>query len=737
MGNFFSNFFEGLFNIFLFLPYFFSVAKLLRTLLYPWKNLVQKKTIVGFSLNEWFSRITFNAISRIIGFLMRLAILISFLFFDLILIISVPFLILLSFIFIPFYFFINTLGKSKENRLLLLKNDFISGHTLKKENISFVETWFENTYHTYQNKKEWWKLKNLFSIPPLARDWAMGYTPFLDKYAYELTSSSYQDRIKYAIGREDELRQIEQVLSKSEEANVLIVGVEGVGKQTIIDSFAKKIYEGKTNTLLNYKRVMKLNLEAILTEVTDQKQREHFLEELFSEAESAKNVILVIENLEKYISSAPNHIDLTTSIAKFAEKETLQFIATSTPYLHEKFIFKNDKIHGLFIKVDVEEVSKEKAREILLNLALSLEKRYHVSIPFEAVQATVDKSEFYLTSIPFPEKAIEILDTATAAAFQNKKTVLIPDDIDKTLSQITHAPVTIDTETKNLLIDFEKILSSRIIGQPEAVTQLSAALRRSFVLLGKRKKPLAVFLFLGPTGVGKTETAKALSEIFFHNENRLLRFDMAMYQSEKDITNLIGSEETQNPGLLTKAIRDNPYGVLLLDEIEKSNKQLLNIFLTIFDEGYFVDGFGKRVDCKNLIIIATSNAASNVIFQKVSSTQTPQVQTNIINYLIEKNYFSPEFLNRFDGIVVYNILAQDSLFQIGKKIVYHLASSYKKSHNIDLTVSDQTLQNLVQNETHREFGARDLERVILKEVESVLDKKILEGTVKAGEQITL
>lgn len=752
MSKIFTNFFEGLFNIFLFLPYFFSIPTLTRTLFSPWRRLVAKKEAVGFSFGEWGSRLSFNFISRLIGFFMRLSIIIFFLLLEMLFLLLLPVIVMLFVLIWPFLYFLSTLGRSDAEKKAQLEKDFISTHALDKKNVPKVQQWFTNELEKSLKKTRWWELQHLFSIPPLARDWAVGYTPTLERYTEDLTAPDYQNKIRTLVGRRKELEDIQQILSKSEEANVLLVGEEGVGRQTIVDSLAKRIYEGKSNAFLNYKRVLKLNLEAILTEHLDQNERENFLEQLFQEASDAKNIIFMITDLDKYVSQGSGRTDLSVAIEKFAKRSTLQFIATATPFNFEKYIFPNAKISQLFTKIDLKEIDEQQAETILLHVALDFEKRYQLIIPYETVHAVIEKSEFYITHVPFPEKAIELLDSTCAYTSSIKKQTVIPNFVDIVVSNLTHAPTQLNEKIKKTLLDFEHVLATRIVAQNNAMSQLSSALRRAFVLLGKRKKPLASFLFLGPTGVGKTETAKALASVFFEDEKNLIRFDMSLYQSKEDIPKLIGSIESQNPGLLTQAIRDKTYGILLLDEIEKANRDLLNIFLTILDEGYFTDGTGHRVDCKNLIIIATSNAGSDFIFKQLvkqgndlnytqlgssESGLNKQSDSGLIQFLVEGNFFSPEFLNRFDGIILFQPLSQEALIEIAKKIVLDLVQLYKSTHKITLNVSDQTLENLVSKGYHPEFGARNLQRTIATEIEGEIAKKILSQSVREGGIIQL
>lgn len=733
VGKTLRDFLDALLNLFIFLPYFLSIPTLFKTLFNPWKNLIAKKTTVGFSFNEWLSRFSFNLISRVIGFIMRVFLILSFFICEIVFILALPIILVIFIATLPFRILITPLQKTEEEKKNIQRDTFIKPHMLQKDNLTQVNAWFEVYYQQNLLKKKWWKIDNLFSIPPLARDWAAGYTPVLDKYTDELTKGEYQERIKKIVGREKEIKQIEQILSKSQEANIILVGESGIGRQSIVDEFSRRIYMGKSNSLLNYKRVIRLNLEAILTAFVDQKQRENFLEELFSEASEAKNIILVVDNFERYISSGDiNHIDLSLPIEKFAKGNNLQFIGITTASLYDKYVFPNSAISQLFTKIDIEEVDKKECLEIILNLVFSFEQRYKLTIPFETAETIIEKSEFYITNVPFPEKAIELLETTCSFAAQQHKETLLPEDVNNILTQLTHSPTKLDQKTKKILVDFEKILSTRIISQSNAVNQLSAALRRSFLLLGKRKKPLASFLFLGPTGVGKTETAKVLADIFFQNQKGLVRFDMSLYQSKNDIPSLIGSVETQNPGLLTEAIRNNPYSVLLIDEIEKAHKDLLNIFLTILDEGYLTDGLGKKVDCKNLMIICTSNAGSDFIFEKVKNSTTIS-SDETIDYLVSKALFSPEFLNRFDGVIVFEPLTENALYTIAQRIILRINENYQNLHKIKIVVTDQFLKDLVKHGYSKEFGARNLERTISQEIESKVAKKVLEGNIKPGQ----
>ena len=694
------NFGEALINIFIFLPYFFSVSTLLKTLFQPWKNLIVKKTFVGFSFSDWANRFAFNIISRSIGAIMRLFIIAFYFILQTMSMIVLPFIALSFFLFTPIFYLFSLTQKTVQEEKDIFKKRFIENHLINNENLSQVEKWFEEYYKQHIRKMTWWKLQNLFSYPPLARDWAVGYTPILDQYTVDLATPSYLHHIKNIVDRKKEITEIEQILTKSVESNVIVVGEEGVGKHTIIDALAKKIYLGKTNTTLMYRRILKMNMEKVFGEKN--------FEDLLKEAEQAKNIILFIDNIDKYV-------DLTNSIEKFTKSNLIQVIGVTTPSAYQNFVYSNEKINRIFNKVDVYEISLEEAENILLDAVYSFELLYNVFIPYETIKEVVKKSEFYLTSIPFPEKAVDLLDSACVYA---KQKIVTPEIINIVLTEKTHIPTTISKQIKEKLLNLETLLFSKIIQQDEAVKKLSSALRRSFLLIGKRKKPLASFLFLGPTGVGKTETAKAIADVFFSNDidvqtghaPSLLRFDMSEFQSKYDIPKLIG--DSNDPGLLTSAIRKQGYGVLLLDEVEKADRDLINIFLTITDEGYFIDGLGKKVDCKNLVIIATSNAQS-------------------------ENVFSLEFLNRFDGIIKFESLNRESINILAKKIIAKISLDIFKLYKVKVFVSEKTIDLVSKKGFDPKFGARNLERTIRDEIEDKIAKFIFEGKTKPGETINV
>lgn len=747
MFSSFSTLTKALTDLFIFLPYYFSVDTLVKTLFAPWKRVVPKEKRVGFSFSTYFEDVGFDMVSRGIGFMMRSVTLFTYLILQILFVpISMIIVVMYGILIAPIHLIFKSFEKSPEERYSDAKQVFISTHVVDPANVPAVEAWFDTWYGRSQHAAKWWELDNLFNTVPLARDWAQGYTPTLDRFSVDLSAMAgrHNDR-PMTIGREKELKEIESVLCKTNGANVLMVGEEGVGKTTIVESLAYRIYAGRGNPLLAFKRLIEINLEKILASDTDIKQRESILEDLFDEANRADNIIFVINNFDKYLSGGEGRVDLSIPLEKFLRSNRIHVIGITTPFAYQKYLYSKQSLKSYFTLVEVPEITADVSLQILLEHVHRFELRYQVSIPYETLVASIQKSGFFISDVPFPEKALQVLDDCCNAAknmavVKGQVRMVMPALVDMVLSNRAHVPTTLSQAFKDKLLTIQAKLSDSVIGQEEALHELSSALQRAFLMVGKRKKPLASFLFLGPTGVGKTETAKTLAQEFFDSTANMIRFDMSEFQRVEDISKLIGDIATGNPGLLVSAIREKPYGVLLLDELEKAHHDLLNIFLTLFDEGYITDSTGKHVDCKSLVVIATSNAGAVEFYQGIhmpTSLQAYKPNLDIMSFLIEKRYFTPEFLNRFDGVIAFKPLDNAMALLIGRRMVQGIATNVLSLHDVTITVSDTTLQDVIVKHFNPANGARDLQRAIQEYIENVVAQKILTGEAQKGVNIAL
>lgn len=721
-----SDFNTAVVNLFMWMPHFFSVEYLLKTLFQPWKNIISVKKTPGFSFNEAFQRMMDNFVSSFMGFLVRSSIVSAYLFIQVLFLIFLPFTYVLFFLCLPLQYALYLGRPTEEERKKQMFLQFMKAHLADTEDTKAVEAWFAS-YYASSHQLPWWSLDVLMKQLPLGRDLTAGYTPNLDKYAEEFTKM--KPHYVHLVGRTKEINVLQQILSKSAESNAIIAGQPGTGRKTVVEALGKTIYEGRSIPLLAFKRILHLDMEKILAEKADSIARQEFLSELFQEAVQAKNVILLIDNFERYISEDAGGVDFTPVFEKYAQLPTLQFIGITTPYHYQKYIQGNKSITNYFEKVDIQEVTQDETLAILLDEALEFEKRYKLFITYEAVKQAVVQSGLFISDRPFPEKSIKLLDQACVLTQQKKEKSVTSRIVNEVLENITHIPTELSASFKQKLLGVEQELHKRVVSQQEAIGEIAATLRKSFVLVGTHKKPISSFLFLGPTGVGKTETAKALTSILFEHEQNMMRFDMSTYQTIEGIGTLIGSPQTGEPGLLSQAVRQQKYGTLLLDELEKAHKDLLNIFLTVLDEGYFTDGFGNRVDCTHLIVVATSNAGADFIYQALSSNDPEGVNRTLskklIDYLVAQHIFSPEFLNRFDGVIVYRPLQADAVYEIAQRLLNNLKTDVLKTHGLTIEFSHTFIDNLIQQGYDARFGARNMQRIIQNEVEGKIAKILL------------
>jgi len=714
---------SSVYNLLVFLPFYFNVTTHLQHLFSPWKRIVGRRAEKGFSWDDWIGEVSMNLVSRSIGFSMRGSLLLVFLLvYGVFLFLIAPLWLGLAFAITPLEYLWQQIFWP-EARLKKAEAAFVKTRLLEEKNRPKVVSWFRAAWEDQAKGRAAFALENLLQTSPLGRDWNFGFTPALDDYTTDLTSAlTYKNHL---IGRAKEIAEIERTLSKFQGANAILVGVEGVGKRTIIDGLSQNILHGMTTPLLQNQRILELNMEKVLAERPSYEEKAALLEELLAEAAAAKNIILVVNDFHKYISG--NLVgDYSSLWEKYGARPILKLLAITTPFFYEQIIYHNDKLQSLFNKIVVKEVKPEEAETILLSKALLLEGRYGLFVTYEAVLQVIGRSEFYITHIPFPEKAINLLDEVCLYAKEKGENRVTPELVDEVLRHKTQMPIgKLGPHLKDRLLHLEKLLGEAILGQEQTLAEVGKAVRRSY-LEERRRKPLVSLLFMGPTGVGKTETAKQLGQIFFGSSHNLLRFDMSFYQNKSSLADLIGSFEKQNPGLLANAIREKPYSVLLIDEIEKADKDILNLFLTLLDEGYLIDGFGERVDCKNLIFIATSNAAAREIQQWVKDGQNhAQLELLVREFVLEHNIFTPEFLNRFDKALVFEPLSLKNAYQIGYKIAHKALREYLEEKKLDLNILPTEINRWIEESFKPENGAREIERVIRENIADRASEQLL------------
>jgi len=609
---------------------------------------------------------------------------------------------------------------------------------LKPEDIGNLVHWQESLKERVERKKRFWEYENLIKAGSIGKDWAAGYTITLDKFSIDWTEVIKRRGFEEIIGHKSALEHLERVLASPEIHNALLVGEAGSGRKSIIHALAQRVLFGQSLLELNYKRIIELDIVSILASSQSAEEVGSILETIFNEATLAGNVILVIDEFYNFVTQpkgALGVVDISGILARYLSLPNFRLIGITSYYGLHLFIEKNPAILNLMQKVEVKELSESETILILGNRTLQLESKYKRIIPYQTIRDVVRYSSKYITEFPFPKKAIDLLDGVLVYACRyTKHPIVLPEYVTKVISEITDIPLgEIEIKEKEVLLNLENLVHKRIINQEEAVKEISAALRRARAGVTIRRGPMGSFLFLGPTGVGKTETAKALSEFYFGSEKRMIRLDMSEFQNLADIPRLIGSTEME--GLLTTRVRENPFSLVLLDEFEKAHLNILNLFLQVFDEGWITDGLGRKIDFTNTIIIATSNAGYQIILEALrEKMEWQKVKQRLLDFVFEKGIFRPELINRFDAVVVFKPLSKEDLLNIAELLLKKLEKLLKEKE-IKFEITQELKEKIVALSYTPEFGARQMERIVQDKVGNSLALAILSGEIIKGNVI--
>jgi len=610
---------------------------------------------------------------------------------------------------------------------------------LKVRDIENLTWWLESLESRIERSKKFWSYENLIRKGSLAKDWAAGYTITLDQYSTDWTEIIKMQGPEEIIGHKDAISAAERILSGTGINNVLLVGEPGAGRKSIVHAIAQRALNGQSLPDLNYKRVIELDLTSLLSKVPSLEEVEVILDRIFKEVITAGNIILVIDEFQNYVGQIqkPGVIDISGALSPYLSLPIFQIVAICTFAGLHKNIEQNSSLLSLFEKVEIGEVSEQETILILESMVPFFEKKYKKFITYPALRDIVSHSSRYLPAIPFPKKAVDLLDEVMVYVSQNIKTRLVlPEHIAKIVSEKTQIPVgEIEAKEKEILLNLEKLIHQRIINQEEAVNEVSMALKRARADITIRKGPMGCFLFLGPTGVGKTETSKALAAIYFGAESRMIRLDMSEFQTLNDIPRLLGSAGEE--GLLTTPVRETPFSLLLLDEIEKSHPNILNLFLQVLDEGFITDGLGRKVLFNNTIIIATSNAGYQIILEALKNkTEWSGIKEKLLDFLFNQGIFRPEFINRFDAVVVFKPLTQENLLDVAELFLSKLKENLAQKE-IEFIITPQLKEKIVELGYNPIFGAREMRRVIQDKVEDVLAEALLKNEIKRGMKIEI
>jgi len=564
----------------------------------------------------------------------------------------------------------------------------------------------------------------------IGRDWAAGFTPTLDQFAQNISASvQASGGYNHYLAHADLLDGIVNTLSQG--TGVAIVGATGVGKSTLIYGLADRLLRG-TDPGLRYHQVVSLNASLILS--AGNGQLENLLVTIFGDAIHAGNIILFIDEAQLFFGNGVGAFDISQILLPVLKNRNIRIITAFSPDEWQQLRIKNEALAGSFSAVVMQEPSTQETMSILEDTSPYIEHQHGVLISFDALREAVRLSGQYMQEQSYPGKAIALLEQAVPYSVNKLLNAAV---IQTTLEKTRGVKVSsAQAPEADMLLNLEDHIHERMINQVRAVNVVAGALRRGRAGVSNPKRPVGSFLFLGPTGVGKTELAKSLAAVYFGDERQMVRLDMSEYQQPEDVNRLLSAGGTGEKSLLL-AIREQPFSVVLFDEIEKAHPNILNLFLQLLDEGQLTDSAGKPASFRSSIIIATSNAGATDIITRVrSGAGLDDFERPLIDKLINAGQFRPELINRFDEIVLFRPLNQAELTQVARLMVGEVNKTLS-AQNIRIELTEEALAELAARGYDPEFGARPMRRLIQKTVENAVAIRILQGQASAGSTITL
>jgi len=574
---------------------------------------------------------------------------------------------------------------------------------------------------------------------PINRAFTAVATPYLDAYSQDLTQLARVGRFGFCMDRENEMKEIFRIIEGSRQS-VILVGSPGVGKMTIIQGLARRMVTEEVSKILQDKRLVSLEISSLIAGAARPGEVEKRLQIIMGEIVKSGNIILFIKDIHNIvgIKTTEGELDISEILADALKNKAFLTLATSTPVEYRRLI-EGKSLEQALQKVNIEEPDFNATIQILQAQTATVEATEKVYFSYAALSRTVDLSIRYLHERFLPEKAINLLKEV-AIMVKNKrgqKSVVQAEDVAQLVAEKTKIPVAKITEKESeKLLNLEQQIHQRLIDQNEAVNMVAAALRRARAELRSAKKPIVNLLFLGPTGVGKTELAKTVAEVYFGREDRMIRLDMSEYQEKSSLGRLIGVPGGDKGGQLTEAARQNPSSLLLLDEMEKAHPDILNIFLQVMDDGRLTDSLGRTLDFTNMIIIGTSNAGTDFIQEEITKGTSVEAITETLVREKLKSYFRPEFLNRFDGVIVFKPLGKEEIIQITKLLLIKLAKQLEQK-GIILKPTEEAIVEIAEAGFDPLFGARPLNRTIQNRVSDVLAKFLLTGKIGRRDVVVL
>ncbi len=616
--------------------------------------------------------------------------------------------------------------------------EILSDMEIDQSMIANVIAWFsinERQVSAYQHFRSLARFKPSNNMD---RAYTSVATPVLNSFAYDLTVAAKWSKLDFCVDREKETQELWDILSSGANS-VLFYGPDGVGKNTFVSGLAQRMVEENVPKFLLDKRLIELDVARLVSGVTAS-QAEGRLMMILDEVNKAGNIALYINGLEKMVGitdGSEGSMDLAEVLNSAIGRRMLYVFASTTSENYLRHI-EGRSLDANMAKIEIREPKGDQAIQIIESKIAGLEKRFGVYYSYSAIEKAVILSDKYMHDSYLPAKAIQILEKAGARSAKNDKDLPIIDgeQVARIISEITEIPITKVTATEGKeLLNLEERMHERMVGQHEAIKMVASSLCRARTQLREGVRPIASFLFLGPTGVGKTELAKTVAHTYFGDEKYMLRIDMSEYQHKDSIVKLIGDSDGTK-GHLTELVRKSPFSLILLDEIEKAHPDILNLFLQVMDDGRLTDGQGRLIDFTNNVIIATSNVGADYIQEEIfKGTGIDKISTELINNHLNK-VMRPELINRFDGIVVFEPLSLGNVVEIAR-LMLKKVGKLLAGKGMEMKIEDEGLRSLAKLGFDPKFGARPLRRVIQDKIEDQIANKILAGELKRRDTVVI
>ncbi|MDO8657956.1 MAG: ATP-dependent Clp protease ATP-binding subunit [Candidatus Levybacteria bacterium] len=616
------------------------------------------------------------------------------------------------------------------------KTKLLFSKKLKEDDFIDILRWARFNYPLEENPK---KTRVEFWGEGIGEEWVYGWTLETKKYMEDITVAAINEK-QVLVERNKEYKNLIESLLKPEINNTILVGEVGVGITNIVKKLASDSYAGNLPGNLYHRRFFQLLTGLLLAGISDQGDLEARIQAIVEEISHSGNVIIFIPQFQDIVGASGFNLNLTGVLLPYLKEGRIQIIASVTPGNYKKYIEPAGEFTDAFEVIKIDEPSEALAMHMLLGSAKNIEEKNKVNITFRSIVSALKLSIKYSADRVLPGRAVVLLnDVANSVNLSGKKNVE-EEDVIRIVEEKTKIAVGAPSqEEKELLLHLEDKIHERVIDQKEGVSVIGEALRRVRTGLSSNNKPIS-FLFLGPTGVGKTETAKALSAIYFKGEDKMIRLDMSEYTTNDGVKRLLGAPpgEGDEKGELTEKVHENPFSLVLLDEFEKASPQIHDLFLQVLDDGRLTDNKGKTVSFVNTIIIATSNAGSEFIREEIKKGTIidKDFQQKLLDLLQTQGIFKPELLNRFDGVVVFKPLGPAEAGEI-TKLALNKVSKKLSEQDITIQFDEKIVQKVIGEGFNQEFGARPLNRYIQDNIEDLISQKILKDEIKRGDKIII